>query len=101
MRHLDRRRQRGRVAAALAASEVGAQVCLVEAGTWLGGQLTAQGVCTPDEQRHIETFGGTRRYYAFRNAVRAHYKQTYALSAKGAAQTDFNPGGCWVSRLEL
>ena len=89
----------GGCAAALAASEAGAQVCLVEAGTWLGGQLTAQGVCTPDEQRHIETFGGTRRYYAFRNAVRDHYKQTYALSAKGAAQTDFNPGSCWVSKL--
>ncbi len=89
----------GGCAAALAATEAGASVCLLEAGNWLGGQLTAQGVCTPDEQAHIETFGGTRRYYDFRNRMRAHYRATYQLSAKGAEQPYFNPGSCWVSRL--
>ena len=89
----------GGCAAALAAAEAGASVCLIEAGTWIGGQLTSQGVCTPDEQQHIETFGGTRRYSEFRNRVREHYRQTYQLSAKGAEQAYFNPGSCWVSRL--
>ena len=89
----------GGVAAALAAAATGALVCLVERGGWLGGQLTSQGVCTPDEQSHIERFGGTRSYYAFREAVRAHYRTTYRLSAEGAAQPHLNPGSCWVSRL--
>ncbi len=89
----------GGCAAALAAAEAGASVCLLEVGTWLGGQLTSQGVCTPDEQQHIETFGGTRRYSEFRNHVREHYSQTYQLSAKGAEQACLNPGSCWVSRL--
>lgn len=89
----------GGCAAALAAADAGATVCLLEAGTWIGGQLTSQGVCTPDEQQHIETFGGTRRYYEFRNRVREHYRTTYQLSAKGAEQVYLNPGSCWVSRL--
>ena len=89
----------GGCAAAMAAVQAGASVCLLAAGTWLGGQLTAQGVCTPDEQQHIETFGGTRRYYDFRNRIREHYRTTYQLSAKGAEQPYFNPGSCWVSRL--
>ena len=50
----------GGTAAAMAAAEAGASVCLIEETDWLGGQLTAQGVCTPDEQQHIETFGGTQ-----------------------------------------
>ena len=89
----------GGCAAALAASEAGANVCLLVEGDWPGGQLTSQGVCTPDEQPHIETFGGTRRYGAFRNAVRDHYKTTYQLSPTGQAQKYFNPGSCWVSKL--
>ncbi len=91
----------GGTAAALAAAEAGANVCLLEETGWLGGQLTTQGVCTPDEQRHIETFGGTRRYNAFRAAVRAHYRTHYRLSARAAdlPDSEFNPGSCWVSRL--
>lgn len=89
----------GGCAAALAATEAGRSVCLLAAGTWIGGQLTSQGVCTPDEQQHIETFGGTRRYCDFRNRVREHYRTTYQLSATGAEQPYLNPGSCWVSRL--
>src|SRR5689334_11916660 len=70
----------GGTAAALAAAEAGAAVCLLEETDWLGGQLTVQGVCTPDEQPHIETFGGTRRYQAFRQAVRAYYRTQYHLT---------------------
>jgi len=64
----------------VAAAEAGAAVCLLEETDWLGGQLTTQGVCTPDEQPHIETFGGTRRYDAFRQAVRAYYRTHYRLT---------------------
>ncbi|HLV79122.1 MAG TPA: FAD-dependent oxidoreductase [Chthonomonadaceae bacterium] len=91
----------GGTAAALAAAEAGANVCLLEETGWLGGQLTTQGVCTPDEQAHIETFGGTRRYVRFREAARNHYRTHFRLAAEAAAQPYFNPGNCWVSRLSF
>jgi hypothetical protein len=89
----------GGTAAALAAASAGARVCLIEETDWLGGQLTTQGVCTPDEQTYIETFGATRRYAAFRQAVRDHYRANYRLSPEAAHAVCFNPGNCWVSRL--
>jgi len=76
----------GGVAAALAAARAGRNVVLLEETDWIGGQMTAQGVSALDEHEHIETFGGTRSYYEFRNAIRAHYGER-------------NPGNCWVSRL--
>jgi hypothetical protein len=76
----------GGVAAALAAARAGRSVVLLEETDWIGGQMTAQGVSALDEHEHIETFGGTRRYYEFRNAIRAHYGER-------------NPGNCWVTRL--
>ena len=91
----------GGTAAALAAAAAGASVCLLEETEWLGGQLTVQGVCTPDENRYIESFGCTRRYAIFRNAVRDHYRSEYKLSAVGAAQPFLNPGSCWVSGLSF
>jgi hypothetical protein len=76
----------GGVAAALAAARAGRNVVLLEETDWIGGQMTAQGVSALDEHEHIETFGGTRSYYDFRNAIRAHYGER-------------NPGNCWVTRL--
>src|SRR5206468_3822348 len=61
-------------------------VVLIEETDWLGGQMTSQGVSALDEHEHIENFGGTRSYYALRNAIRRHYGT-------------LNPGNCWVSRL--
>jgi hypothetical protein len=84
----------GGVAAALAAADAGRRVCLLEETDWLGGQLTAQGVSALDEHHHIETFGGTARYYRLREAIREHYR---ALA--GSREPAFNPGRCWVSRL--
>ena len=86
----------GGVAAALAAARRGCRTCLIEETDWLGGQLSAQGVSALDEHEHIETFGGTRSYYALRDALRDRYR-----GAAGAAGRDpaFNPGDCWVSRL--
>jgi hypothetical protein len=89
----------GGTAAAMAAAEAGASVCLVEETDWLGGQLTTQGVCTPDEQQHIETFGGTRRYMDFRDRVRRYYRENYQLSITARNSAALNPGACWVSRL--
>ena len=76
----------GGVAAALAAARAGRHVVLLEETDWLGGQMTAQGVSALDEHEHIESFGGTRSYYALRKAIREHYGR-------------LNPGNCWVTRL--
>ena len=85
----------GGVAAALAAARQGWHVCLLEETDWIGGQATAQGVAALDEHEHIETFGGTRSYYAFRNAIRDHYRRI----ADGPCGDALNPGNCWVTHL--
>jgi len=91
----------GGVAASLRAGEMGASVVLIEESDWLGGQLTAQGVCTPDENRWIETAGGTASYQAFRERTREYYRTRYRLSEAGRSQTHLNVGSCWVSRMAV
>lgn len=88
----------GGVAAALAACENGASVVLTEATSWLGGQVTSQGVSALDEHRYIETFGATRRYAAFREAIRDHYRRRYGVAAMPDG-SPLNPGDGWVSAL--
>jgi len=58
--------------------------------------MTAQGVSALDEHEYMERFGGTRSYYALREAIRDHYCR---LSPILAAQPHPNPGNCWVTRL--
>src|SRR5437773_5866262 len=89
----------GGISAALAATRElppTGRVVLLEETDWIGGQLTAQGVSALDEHEHIARFGGTRSYYALREAVRAHYRR---LSPALAAEPHPNPGRCWVTRL--
>ncbi len=80
----------------VAAARAGRRVCLVEETDWIGGQLTAQGVSALDEHEHIERFGGTRSYYALREAIRDHYRRR---SPALATHDHPNPGSCWVTRL--
>ena len=87
----------GGVAAALRAGAFGANVCLVESSGWIGGQMTGQGVCTPDENQYVETVGSTAAYRDFRQRVREYYRTTYPLSAEGAGMPRFNAGRCWVN----
>lgn len=91
----------GGVAGALAAAEAGADVLLVAQGPWVGGQLTAQGVCTPDENAWIEAGGCTRSYQRLRAACRAHYAQRYRLTEAARGQRHLNIGECWVSRMAV
>ena len=89
----------GGIAAALAAARSlppRGRVVLLEETDWIGGQLTAQGVSALDEHEHIEQFGGTRSYYALREAIRAHYR---GRSPALARDRHPNPGRCWVTRL--
>lgn len=77
----------GGVAAALAAARGGVRVCLTEVTSWLGGQMTSQGVSALDENRYIETSGAARSYQDLRRRIRAAYGGL------------MNPGKCWVSAL--
>ena len=92
----------GGVAAALAVAEAGGRCVVTEPTAWLGGQLTSQAV-PPDEHRWIEGrdgfHGATRRYVAFREGVRDHYRAQTDLTPQARADPLLNPGGGWVSRL--
>jgi hypothetical protein len=88
----------GGVAAALAACESGATVLLAEPTDWLGGQATSQGVSALDEHRHIERFGATRSYAAFREGIRARYRERFGVRAMPDG-APLNPGNAWVSEL--
>ncbi len=88
----------GGCAAALAAARNGLQVIMTEETDWIGGQLTQQAV-PPDENRWIETFGGTRSYQALRTGIRDFYRRHYPLTEKARADKFLNPGNCWVSRI--
>ncbi len=88
----------GGCAAALAAARNGLQVIVTEETDWIGGQLTQQAV-PPDENKWIETFGGTRSYQALRDGIREFYRRYYPLTEAAQADKHLNPGNCWVSRI--
>lgn len=91
----------GGVAAALAVAESGGRCVLTEETDWIGGQLTSQ-IVPPDEHPWIEMFGCTRSYRAYRDGVRAFYRDRADLAPDIPAigfEREFNPGGGWVSRL--
>ena len=88
----------GGVAAALAAVRNGQRVVLTEETDWIGGQTTSQAV-PPDEHAWIESFGCTRAYREYRNAVREYYRRHYPLTEQARAAQYFNPGNATVSRI--
>jgi hypothetical protein len=88
----------GGVAAALGACALGMNVIIAEETDWLGGQFTAQAV-PPDEHPWIEAQGCTRRYRAFRDAVRQYYRDHFPLTQQAINDPELNPGGGYVSRL--
>ncbi|MBX7258615.1 MAG: FAD-dependent oxidoreductase [Candidatus Hydrogenedentes bacterium] len=88
----------GGVAAALSLLMRGRSVILTEETGWIGGQSTAQAV-PPDENKWIETTGGTRLYLEYRRRVREYYKRNYPLTDAARAVEFLNPGNGNVSRL--
>ena len=85
----------GGVAAALAAAaDPKVRVALLESGSWVGGQATAQGVTRWDESgmELIESCGSSRSYRDVRDTIRAWYRDHAQLSDEGAAAAPFNPG---------
>jgi hypothetical protein len=88
----------GGCSAALAAARNGLNVVITEETDWIGGQITQQAV-PPDENKWIETFGGTRSYQQFRTGIREYYRRNYPLTTKARDNKYLNPGNCWVSRI--
>ena len=88
----------GGCAAAIAACRAGKRVIMTEPCEWIGGQLTSQAV-PPDENRWIETHGGTVTYQRFRNAVRRYYREHYPFNADARSIVHLNPGTGFVSAL--
>lgn len=88
----------GGVAAALSALRLGRRVILTEETSWVGGQMTSQGV-PPDEHLWIETEGCTALYRQMRENIRTHYRNYYPMTAAARVQPRLNPGQGEVSLL--
>ena len=84
----------GGVAAAEDLARRGVSVILVEQTSHLGGQLTSEGVSTPDENRFIDQIPGpgTPHYRALRREVWDYYAGTPGIQAPHQK----NVGQCWV-----
>ncbi len=89
----------GGYAALLALLERGLRVAAFEEYEWIGGQVTSQALCVLDEFHDpvAEGIGASRRYEAFREALRQHYKKHFRLSEAGRDQLYFNPGNAMNS----
>jgi hypothetical protein len=88
----------GGVLAAYRAARSNKRVLLTERTPWIGGQFTNQAV-PPDEHRHIEDFGATRSYLAFRNRLREHMKDRFPILDHIRENPRWNPGHASVSRI--
>jgi hypothetical protein len=87
----------GGVAAAEALAEEGVSVILTEPTSHLGGQLTAQGVSTPDENKFIEQQPGPSSLHY--RQIREHVRQAYAKMRGIVPGRERNVGQCWVSGI--
>jgi len=99
----------GGVSAALAATGRDRHtVCMTEPTLWVGGQATAQGVSAFDDNKYIDTTGGTWSYLTLSREIRLRYYEylrdkpwTTSNQSENQALAGplANPGGCWVGRL--
>jgi len=91
------------VSAALAASQGKHTVCMTEPTLWVGGQATSQGVSAFDDNKWIDTTGGTSTYLDLSRRIRMYYagfRRDTTLTVEQAIKGPLaNPGGCWVGRL--
>ena len=88
----------GGVAAALSLGS-DLQAVLTEETSWLGGQLSSQGVAALDENKYVESTGACANYLQMREAIRQSYRDRGNLSKAAQADPILNPGSCWVTRL--
>ncbi|CAN5564816.1 hypothetical protein BH11CYA1_BH11CYA1_48850 [soil metagenome] len=88
----------GGVAAASESSKTLTTI-LTEETTWLGGQMTSQGVCALDENKYVESTGASKSYLDMREAIRQAYRDSGKLTDEAFADKLLHPGNSWVTRL--
>ncbi len=84
----------GGVAAALAVADARKTVCLIDAGSIVGGQATSQGVSRWDETGFSQSpkkYGSTASYRSLKDEIRRWYREHATLARDVDGQT-FNPG---------
>jgi hypothetical protein len=84
----------GGVSAALSAAKFGKRVALIESGSNVGGQATAQGLTRWDECEQVSSpniYGSTKSYQVLKDDIRGWFR-TYTKVGQGGAAADFNPG---------
>jgi hypothetical protein len=93
----------GGVAAALTILKLdaNAKVLLLEETSWLGGQMTSQGVSALDENKYIESTGGCASYLELRRKIREHYQTLPELCPQAKEDPLLHPGLSWVTRLSF
>ncbi|MBL8081784.1 MAG: FAD-dependent oxidoreductase, partial [Candidatus Obscuribacter sp.] len=93
----------GGVAAALTAltADSGVSVVMTEETSWLGGQMTSQGVSALDENKWVESTGATLSYLQLRDKLRESYRQAGGLTPEAAQDPLLHPGRSWVTRLSF
>ena len=93
----------GGVSTALAATRDDHTVCMTEPTMWVGGQATSQGVSAFDDNKWIDTTGGTASYLELSRKIREYYaksrRDTSITTEQAIKGPISNPGGCWVGRL--
>ncbi len=93
----------GGLAAALTTLRLNAnaKVLLVEETSWLGGQMTSQGVSALDENKYIESTGGCASYLELRRKIREYYQNLPELCPQAKEDPLLHPGLSWVTRLSF
>ncbi|MBS1997936.1 MAG: FAD-dependent oxidoreductase [Cyanobacteria bacterium SZAS LIN-2] len=86
----------GGIAAALSC---GTSMILTEENSWLGGQLSSQGVAALDENKYVETTGACANYLELRKNIRDAYRRRGSLTELASADPLLHPGTSWVTRL--
>ena len=93
----------GGVSAALVLAEKHHTVCMTEPTLWVGGQATSQGVSAFDDNKWIDSTGGTASYLDLSHRIRTYYaafRRDKTISVEDSVRGAMaNPGGCWVGRL--
>lgn len=90
----------GGIGAALEAAQENT-VYLTEETSWLGGQMTSQGVSALDENKYVETSGASLSYLQFRELIRKAYRETGDLTEAAMQDKLLHPGRSWVTRLSF
>lgn len=89
----------GSIPAAISILKNGFKVVITDEFDWLGGQVTSQALCVPDDLNIGDDIGSSKMYSEFRTRIRDLYKSKYKLSFFGNIQKHFCPGNARCSHI--